>query len=158
MTGTPDKTRLGGWRWLLIPSLLLNLLVLGLVIGIAVRGGPGGGPWRDLDLGLGPVAQALSPEDRRAIRSALFTGDQPIRADRDQRRAEREAMAAALMTEPFDPAAFRAALSAPRARLSQLTERVETALIDRLTAMSAEERRAFAQRVIQALSRDGPRD
>jgi Heavy-metal resistance len=52
-------------RWMrvaLVLSLAVNLLVAGMAVGVALRGGPPETAVRDL--GFGPFAAALSPADR----------------------------------------------------------------------------------------------
>ena len=65
---SPKSSRL--WvRVLLVVSLALNLLVIGAVAGVIIKGGPfkHGGPPHMAQGGVGPLTQALSKEDRRAI-------------------------------------------------------------------------------------------
>jgi hypothetical protein len=75
-------------RIALAVSVALNLAVVGLFAGMALHHG-GFGPDRDgvRDLGFGPFTEALSREDRAALRQA-FLAKAP-----DLRQARREMMA-----------------------------------------------------------------
>ena len=81
--------RAGRWtRWALIISLALNLIVIGAVVGTVLRHGSEGhrdahGDKHGHDMAGGPLTQALSREDRRAIgremRRALSFSSRPKR-------------------------------------------------------------------------------
>ncbi len=137
------------WRIVLVLSLALNLAVVGLVAGFALRGGKQGPP-RAFDLSMGPIGQALRPEDRRAIASA-------IRQNRDL-RPERgkpalfgvEDMIAALRADPFQPEDFAQSLKILEARQSKMRDAVREAVVAQITAMSDAERAAFAERLQDA--------
>ncbi len=141
-----------GLRWLLMVSLGLNLLVA-VWWWVAWYPGPWGGGGRLSNWRWGPFARALAPEDRRAIAQDLLD-----RADlRDLRRTERQAdmtaLAAALRAEPFDREAVAALMQAQRDKVRTLEAEVEAALLDRLVAMTAEERSGFADRIEAEASR-----
>ena len=143
---TSRRTRI--LRILLALSLAINLAVAGLAAGIALRGKDGHPP-RNFDMSLGPVARALSPEDRAAIRESL-------RARRDLgprrgRDADLQALIAALTAEPYDSAALQAALEGPVAQAARFQAVAAQALAARIDAMSPEARTALADR----LRRDG---
>jgi len=158
MTDTPSRPPITprNWpRWLLIGSLALNLLVVGLVVGVAMRG-PAGPMRGGLDLGMGPFARALDDDDRRAIRRDLLgsVGPQiPSRADRGRDRA---ALLAALAADPFDAQAVAAVLSRQAARNTLMADAARAALLTRLGQMPARDRRAFAERLVRELDHSGP--
>ena len=97
-----------GWRIVLILSLALNVAVIGAVAGLALRVGRDGPPAR-YDLALGPIGQALSSEDKRAVGRELRRNP----ALRDGRpRADRvaaQALVDALRQDVVSEAALRAA-------------------------------------------------
>jgi uncharacterized membrane protein len=134
-------------RWLLVPSLALNLLVLGLVVGDALSGGgPGRGP-RPVEMSLGPVGRALEPQDRRAILGSL-RGDPDLRPlGRGERAAGFAAVAQALRADPFDEGRLREALLAQSDRVAAAQRAVQEALLARLAGMTPGERAAFADRL-----------
>jgi uncharacterized membrane protein len=144
-------------RWmriLLVVSLALNLLVAGATLGMVLRGGPPLAEGREV--GFGPFAAALSPEDRSELRRAFIARSI---AEGDGRRAMREDMRAllgALRADPFDADALRAALAHVAGRHAGRLELGLSLIEDRVLAQSPEERLAFADRLERELRR-GPR-
>lgn len=151
---TATKSAGRGLRVALGISVALNLLVAGLVAGAVLRdGGPRDRMVRDLDFG--PFTEALSPEDRAALRQD-FMGQMPdLRAVRREMRGDLEALLAVLRVEPFDRAAAAAVLERHGERVRSRTELGQTLLLDRFAAMSPEARDAFADRLERRLRR-GP--
>ena len=148
----PPSRRTRMLRIALAVSLAINLAVVGLTLGMVLRGHDGRPP-RDFDMSLGPVARALAPEDRAAIRDSLRS-----RRDLEPRRdrsADLDALIAALGATPYDPAALRAALEAPADRFARVQAVAAQALADRIDTMTAEERAALASR-LQDGGKPGP--
>jgi hypothetical protein len=143
-------------RVLLVVSLALNLLVAGVVIGdIATGGDHGRGP-RPVEMTLGPFARAMDTQDRQAILGSLRGNPELRPLSRDQRAAAFGEILATLRAEPFDRPRAEAALSAQAERIQGLEHAVQGALLDRLAAMSADQRTAFADR-LEAELEHGPR-
>ncbi len=138
------------WRMIFVISLALNLAVVGLVVGAVASGRLGDGPPRAFDLGLGPVARALDPQERRAIGMALRR-DAGLR--RGEMRAQTALMIASLRQDPFNPDALRDVIAEQRARLGDIQNAAQEAFINQITAMSPERRAAFADVLEQELSR-----
>ena len=134
-------------RIVLVASLMLNLLLVGLFVGLLASGrGPGGGP-RDVALTLGPLTEALAPEDRAAVRDRL-RGEPRIRdLGRHFRETAMAELAAAIRTEPFDRAAVQGVLEAQTARIATVQVAARAAFLDRLEAMGAAGREAYAGRL-----------
>jgi uncharacterized membrane protein len=133
-------------RIVLAVSLAVNLAVVGLALGFAVRGTDGKPP-RDFELSLGPVARALLPEDRQAIREALKQSpDMPPRRPRADDIAD---LVAALSADPYDPDVLRAALAKPVERAAKVQDIAATMLANRIDAMSAADRIGLAGRLQQ---------
>ena len=132
-------------RIVLVLSLALNLAVLGLAAGVALRDKDGRPP-RGFDISLGPIGQALAPEDRAAIRDSLRGRGEDSRL-RYSRQGEIDTLMTALTQEPFDEAALRAALATPVNRISQLQSDAVDALADRIAAMTPDQRSDFAGRL-----------
>ncbi len=155
----------GASRWMRIVlalSLALNLLILGLVLGATLsphhgwdRGGRVAGTDVGRDVGLGPVVAALSAEDRRAVRDSLRGADGPLGRNREELRRRFEDFLATVRAEPFDRARAAGLLAAQRRTAVQRQGIGEAALLDRLAAMSATDRAAFADRLDRSLRR-GP--
>ncbi|SIO57302.1 Uncharacterized membrane protein [Rhodovulum sp. ES.010] len=157
-TGAAPRTR--AWvRIALVASLALNLLVLGM-IGGAMLGHRHDGP-RGASFGpgeLGPYGRAFSAPDRDALRAALRAEAPRLRANREGVRAGFRDVLAALRAEPFDQARVEAALQAQQARLRDQMGLTRRLMLERVAAMSPEERSAFADRLEEVLRRGPPRD
>ena len=138
------------WKIVLVLSLALNLAVVGLVSGVAFSGRFGDGPPRSFDLGLGPVARALAPQERREMGRSLRQSRVLRGVDL---RADAEEMIALLQAEPFDPAPLRDLLDAQVTRMAEVQRGAQEALLQTITAMSPERRATFAQQLADELRR-----
>ena len=151
---TPARRR----RWivpLLVVSLALNLLVVGAIVGRALS--PDGphrkdrvsGPVRSV---IGePFVRALSREDRRALLEDLKAQGPRIRENRESLRARFEAFLAAVRSDPFQPEEVRRLMMEQRSVAQGRQELGEILLMNRLEAMSVEERAAYADRLEKGL-------
>lgn len=141
------------WRIVLVVSLALNLAIAGIVVGAVVSGRAGDGPPRSFELGIGPMARALEPQERRAIGRAL-------RQDRSLRgvdfRGRVNDMIAALRAEPFDPEALRALMEEQSASIAGIQAKAQDATLSQIIAMTPDRRRAFADQVAEELSQIRP--
>ncbi|MEM8850297.1 MAG: periplasmic heavy metal sensor [Pseudomonadota bacterium] len=139
-----------GRTWALIASLTLNVLVAGAVIGaLLVRDQ---GPPGRRDFGGPPEIRAIAGGIDADHRRALFRGlrnDPVLRQGRARMRDSRDAIAAALRSDPFDPAAFEAALAARQAVQAELAARGSSALSDVIATLSPDARAALADRLLQ---------
>ncbi len=142
------------WKVILVCSLALNLAVAGMVIGSMASGRFGDGPPRSFDLGIGPIARALSPQERRDVGRSL-------RQDRVLRdvdlRGRVNGMVDALKAEPFVPEALRGFLDAQNAQMSNVQSKAQDALLDTIVQMSSARRQEFADQLQQELSKARPR-
>lgn len=150
---TPKAKTGGGLKVALGLSLALNLLVAGAVVGSFLRGGPGGGPEAVRDLGFGPFAGAMRPEDREAMRRAFMDRAPDLREARRAMRAQAEAILSALRAEPYDPAAFEAALARGAERTAERLALGREILAAHVAAMAPADRRAFADRLADSWRR-----
>ncbi len=138
-TDAPRTSR--GMRVVLILSLGFNLLVVGLVAGLWLSEGPpgraGGPPGADF-------VRALPEADR----AALF---RDLRAERRAARAAQADAAARLLAvlraDPFAPAALSEVLGGIEAQGQAVRLAGQRALVERVAAMSAEERAVYADRL-----------
>jgi len=135
-------------RILLGVSLALNLLVLGLVVGAALRFG--GADRMRPQQSLGAILYRQLPrEDRRSLRAQLRASP----ADRaERRRAEADAVADALRATPFDARRLRQLLAERVRRGEEWQSAVQRAWMTRIEAMSDAERAAYADRLQSAMT------
>lgn len=150
-TPPPSPPPMRTWIKLLLGvSLALNLAVIGLVAGAMLRFGGADGmhaPPRSLGASL---YRELPPKARRALRDDLAPGPDgglPDHAAQTRRLTE------VLRSEPFDPDAAAATLTAHSAAQAERLTRMQDAWLVRVTAMSAAERAAYADRLEEALTR-----
>lgn len=154
----PEGGKGRGMRIVLFASLALNLAVVGAVAGFLVMGPPP--PPRERPGGEDPAlpyTRALSEDQRRELRGALRGA---VMKDRQEMRGIREALMgdyrqalALLRAEPYDAAAMEALMAAQAERSAAVRVRGQKVLADTLAAMSPEDRRAYADRLEETLSR-----
>lgn len=143
-------------RWMRIAlalSLTLNLLVLGIIGGAALRFLRYGPPPAVADVGLGPYTGALAPEDRKALRESFLRQSPGLRDSRREARDDLRQMIGLLRAEPWDPAE---ALSVMSRRTDRTIERIalgQSLFLERLDQMTADQRRALADRIESMLDR-----
>ncbi|SEN60384.1 Uncharacterized membrane protein [Gemmobacter aquatilis] len=149
---TPKARFPRGMRILLVASLALNLLVLGGVGGMILKGPP---PRHDLvrDLGFGAFTEALSDADRAALRSDFLRRTPDLQAKRAEMRGDLDLVLAALRATPFDPAALDAAMARQSVRIEARIAMGQALMRDRFVAMSPQDRAAFADRLERSLLR-----
>jgi uncharacterized membrane protein len=143
-----------GLRIALAVSVALNLAVAGIVAGALLRGGPHGNMVRDLDFG--PFTEALSPRDRLALRRDFLARTPDMRDLRKGMRDDLDGMLRALRATPFDADALRAAMANQGQRTADRLKLGQDLIFDRIAAMSAQDRAAFADRLEDRLLH-GPR-
>lgn len=141
-----------GLRIALALSLALNLAVVGVLAGSFLRDGP---PRGARDFGLGPISEALSRDDRKALRAAFVAQHPDIRADRQAMSGDIETLLATLRATPFDPAALDAALATIAQRNSALIATGQAVLAQRIKAMDPDKRAAFADRLEKKMPHRG---
>ncbi len=135
-------------RGALVISLTLNFLVIGIVIGtIYHKNSPSSRAEMTRDLGFGPFAEALSPDDRRALRNWLHQRAPQLRSANAQRKRDMVALQGALRADPFLAQNLTAALQTMRQRLEGQLALGHEALIEVILTMSAAERQALADRL-----------
>ncbi|WP_425041235.1 periplasmic heavy metal sensor [Primorskyibacter sp. S187A] len=157
MSDTDQKQPRSGrvLRVLLFVSLAGNLVVLGLVVGAVLKGGPHDGPRNLARDTVAPFTRALAREDRRSIgrdiRQTVAGGDAAAwRAARQQRYTEALRL---LREESFDADAFGAVLAGQVAQVQAVAGAGSVALTRHIAGMSASERQSYADRVEEELRR-----
>lgn len=153
MTSDPVDPKPAGRNWgrvLLGVSLTLNLLVIGLAVGAALRfGGPGTADRPPPSIGA-TLYRELPREDRKAMRSAMKS---PEKARKSDRKAEARRLGDALRAQPFDVDAVQSVLSEQAQARADWQGGVQQAWLARVTAMSDAERSDYADRLQKALTR-----
>lgn len=148
-----DRTRVGTPLWVRIVlgvSLALNVLVAGVVLGAALGGGPGDRVRGDP--GAMPFVRALAPEERRALlREMRREGGERLPAARRETRERVGALLAALRAETMDRGAVEALLNAQTAEGAARQALGQKVLLDHLERLGPEARRAYADRLEDAL-------
>jgi uncharacterized membrane protein len=133
-------------RLLLVASLALNLLVVGLVAGWALRHGGDRHPPR-LEMAGGPLTRALSPEDRHEIAREMRETWRAADGGRADLRDNYDALVADLRAVPFDANQVADRMRQHRARFAVRFEMGQEVLVRHLTEMSDADRRAYADRL-----------
>jgi uncharacterized membrane protein len=152
--GVAPRAGMRGWvRALFVASVTLNLLVAGVVIG-GIIGHERHPPRPQVsDVSFGPFTEALSREDREALRKSAEAEGQSFRQMRRDASADFTRLVDALDAEPWDAAAARVALEGHRARVLGQIEIGERLMFERLLQMTPEARHAFADRLRRSLMR-----
>lgn len=142
-------------RWALAVSVALNLAVAGAVAGAYLQHRPGGTGARDF--GIGPIAEALRPQDRRALRRALMAAVPGMARVHAEGRSDLVALVAVLRSEPLEAARLRGVLAAQAERVGGHMAEARARLGDLLAELPTEERLALADRLEKLLERRGRR-
>jgi uncharacterized membrane protein len=153
---TPKSTTRRGIKIVLALSLAVNLAIAGVIFGGMMKGGfRGHGAEMGRDLGFGVFAQALRPEDRKALRRALIARAPELRDAAMNAQQDVQALLVALRNVPFDPVQMQTAMDAQQERLSTQLLIGKEVLVAYLAALNDQERSLFAQRLAAEL--DAPR-
>jgi len=157
-------TSAGCPRWVkvtLFTSVALNLLIVGAVVGAVLRNdGRHGRPASvatGVDASVGPFAQALTRDQRKAVGDVLSENGPKLQAGSRAVRAQLAEMMGILRSEDFDPEAFSASVAMAQARLTERQTLAFDAVIDQIGQMTVEERVAFADRLERSFRRKPPR-
>lgn len=144
-----DKPGPGRWmRVLLVVSLAVNLAVVGVVAGWALRhGGHHGHHPSRLDMAGGPLTRALSDEDRRAIGQRMREVWRERGGNRAGIRSSFDALVVDLRAVPFDPDRVAERMREQREGFAARFEMGQDVLISHLAAMSDADRAAYADRL-----------
>lgn len=134
------------WKtWVLVLSLALNVFVLAAALGAGLRHHRTG-----RDLGFGPFTEALTREDRAAMRDAFMAAAPDFRDRRRLMAEDMERLVAALRAEPWDPAAAEAVLARQGERAAERFALGRRLFLERLGQMTPGARAALADRIERA--------
>ena len=145
-----------GLRIALAVSVALNLAVAGLFAGSFLKDHEAGGPRGVREIGFGPFSEALSRDDRKALRRAVLARMPEMRQARQEAAQDAQTLLGVLRAEPFNPGQVAAVLEAQRVRMAGRFEVGQGLMRDLLLAMTPEARRAFADRLEKRLQKGGP--
>ena len=155
-TSSPQqKSRL--WKIVLVTSLALNIAIIGAVGGAFLRfgkEGPRGKPKFDAVAG-SVYIRALTREDRRKLGQDMREKHASQSSVRDSLDARFEDALRLLRGDSFDVAAFNDVMEQHSAISNSRQSDARTMLINHISAMSLEERSAYADRLEAALNRRG---
>lgn len=161
-TGSETSETRKGVHWsriVLVMSLALNIAILGIIGGSLLRWNAGMDRARSLqarDFGFGPFVGALETEDRRALGRAFAQSAGNPREAREKVGAMFDAMLAALRADDFDAEGFEDLLSEQQKEFARGQKIGSRLVAKQIAAMSAEERKAYAERLEEFL-RNPPR-
>ena len=148
---SPQERPKRGLRLALLASLMVNVLVIGVLAGGAVRmHGAEPPPQRQPDIR--SLLRAMPDEARRALRQPMRDeSDRTPRESREERRAQAAAtndrILQALRSEPFDQAAFVSLLQGDREAMQRRIDTANAAFARQLETLDSAERRAMADRL-----------
>lgn len=170
MTETPNQTSkpaAGGKgcpRWIriaLFVSVAANLLIVGAVAGALLRNDGRHGRPADIgagvNTGLGPYAQALTREQRKALSQAIAGKSGPLGDNAKALRAQVRRILDILRDSDFTPGALQTELQEAQARLTERQAIALAVVVEQISQMSAEERAGFADRLERSFKRKPPR-
>jgi uncharacterized membrane protein len=154
MAETDKKPR----RWLyplLFVSLALNLLVAGMIVGwLASPGGPKRSEFGSARGLVGePFLRALPDDQRRAMLRDISRDAPKLRESRESLKARFDGFLTALRADPYEPETVAALLRDQREAALTRQDIGERLLLDRLEAMTPEERNAYADALEQSFRR-----
>jgi len=156
LTEQAPRRRAPRWmRLLLLVSLALNLLVVGSVVGMALRLGGPRGPDGPPPQSIGSLLyRELPREDRRELRSdsrRIIGQARPgERMSPDEELAEIDA---GLRADPFDPSALDSVLNEHGMWLAAQHQGFQEAWLTHVADMTRAERAAYADRLQEAFER-----
>jgi uncharacterized membrane protein len=143
-------------RWMVIAlviSVAANLLVVGVFIGASIGRDRDDGRRLAREVARLPFVAALEPADRREVIGAMRRDGGGLREPREALRTRFEAFLAELRKDEFDRAAVARLLAEQRGAAAAGQAAGEAILLDHMAGMSAEARRAYADRLDRSLRR-----
>ncbi|WP_296477840.1 periplasmic heavy metal sensor [Roseinatronobacter sp.] len=154
MEQTKPKRRIPWLKLALVVSLVLNVLVIGMLWGVMTRTTQQGSLLRS-------SVAALPAQDRRELRRATGAILREARRQSEGSAGAPQQMLTALRAEDFDPEAFSDALRQAQDRLLRISNQMHDQLLEKVSAMSLEERHAYAasleDRIKTRPARNAPR-
>lgn len=133
------------WRWALVASLALNLLLLG-VLGTWLWRSDSRSYSRSDPSAVAEVVATLPEPDRTTLGQLLEQRRAKAEAIWTDLRQQRAAASEALSAEPYDPDKAAAALAAMSDEFKELRGVVQGTILEIMPKLSAEQRRKMLER------------
>lgn len=127
-------------KWALVVSLVLNLLVVGWLVGSWALHRPPMFGWR----GLEHMAELVPETQRDEVEALIEARRAGFEAAREEVRAARQALDATMRADPFDRAAAEAAFATLSAAIGRMTGLVQETVLDIAETVPADVRRELA--------------
>lgn len=155
MSEEKSKSGSSKTRILLIVSLGVNLLVAGIVAGAFLSGGSEkrGATREHMNLPLGPYGRAFSKEDRAELRAAFEARRPWFEKSRRQMRGFGKEMAAAVRADPFEATVITDILARQSAVWGAFQAEGQKLFVERVSAMTPEQRSVFADKLEKGMNR-----
>jgi uncharacterized membrane protein len=159
MSETPKSSFPTWMKVLLVGSLAVNLAVIGLVAGLALRGPFGEArPQFGPQDGLLAMQRSMPDGPRRSLGREFFKRRDEVGDLRSEMGELRRELPELLEAQPFDVEAVRANLEAQRGKMSFVADEAMTLFVDTIANMSDDERKEFAENLRQPPKRRWDRD
>lgn len=143
-----------GW---LIASVLLNMLLIGIIAGLIVRGDDSARATGPGQPGTERPFFDASPEDRRAVGRLLREGFQNVKPLRESQRQKRRELAKLLGTETYDAEAVKTLLAEMRASDEAVTAKIHSLIEPQLADLTPTQRKIVADALTRGPGRVGRR-
>jgi uncharacterized membrane protein len=145
MTDLPPPAKKPWMKYLLIGSLAVNLLIVGLVIGVKVSGHTAKTDPLVGASGLRAFMHALPDNKRDEVRAYFRTNRSQIRANGDALHEAMRDIREAIIAQPFNPDVLNRAFAEQRNRIITVTQDAQQAFVVIITDMTDAQRREFVE-------------
>ena len=147
-TNVPRK-----FRVVMVVSLAFNLLFVGLVVGMIIKGPPQGHGRDGADRIRDFYFQALSRDDRFELRKQMRAQGLDLGAGRAQIRGNLASIVATLREDPFDATAFEHAVKGQDQTMAKMRSKGQQVFVDYVRGLDAAARAEIADRLDDIASR-----
>ena len=142
MSETRPTRRIPFWLTL---SVMANLLLVGLLIGAALRAPDYGRGPEGMEERRPPMLEGADPEDRMVVRKMMMEAFRSAEAEMDDRRVVRKTLGEALEIDPYDPEAVRRAFASLRIADEVVHSKIQESLVHRMGDLTLEQRKSLAE-------------
>ena len=144
------------WRWLLVASLALNLLFVGGVTALWLKGPPGHGRWgaSQTAFGIMRFSGGLPPERREAVRKHLREARSNLKNVREDLRSARRRAAEVLASSDYTTEKMKVALDAVAENDNRMRALGTAALMSAIGELTPDDRLKLAEAWMKRLERE----